>query len=367
MKVLKCKIGWLLLMLLLWSPILSAKEYTQKVKKSSSISANGLVNLSNTRGMIEVKTWNKSEVSVDVLITVNARNQSDANDVFERIRILFDNYGNNFTARTEIREMPKYSWNYVRSEYTVDYVVYMPKTCSLNLYNKFGDALISELEGTATLSVEHGNIRLTTVENQLNLNLEYGNCTVAQAANSVIKMKHGNIRLKKANDINFITSYSKINVDEAGYIKSKSINDTYKLGIVKEFRNQGKYDNIEITKVDNIIVISRYSDFKIKAIQKSADLDMVHGSVEVEKVAQGFSEILMVGERTDFRLKIEKGTEYQMDATARNASLKFPEVRKILKQKDNGDIKKVEFYVGKKVNPYSYIKARVVHGDISVR
>lgn len=367
MKKLKCKLGLLLLVLLWMSSSAMAKEFTQAVKKSSKISKHGIVDLSNTRGKIDVQTWNKNEVSIDVLITVNARNQSDANDVFERIRILFNNYGNTVSAETQIQEMSKRNWNYVRSEYTVDYVVYMPKTCNLTLFNKFGDALISELEGTASLTVQHGNIRLKTVENQLKLDLKYGNCTVAEAADSDITMSHGNIRLKKANNINFFTSYSKINVDEAGDIKSQSINDTYKLGIVKEFRNIGRYDNIEITKVENIIVVSKFSDFDIAMIQKSGDFDMTHGSVIVDEVAQGFSEILMVGERTDFQLEVAKGSDYKVDATARYANLKFPERSKVTCQDDKGDMCKVEFYVGKKVNPYSYIKARVKYGDVSVK
>lgn len=367
MKILKCKIGWFLILLIWCSSSASAKEFLLEVKKNSSISPDGQVELSNTRGKLDVRTWDKNEVSIEVLITVNARNQSDADDVFERIRIVFNNYDNIVTAQTEIQEIPRWSWNFVRSEYTVDYIVYMPITCNLSLFNKFGDALISELEGTATLSVQHGNIRLTTVKNHLNLDLKYGNCTVAKAANSDITMSHGNIRLKKANNINFFTSYSKVNVDEADDIKSKSINDVYKLGVVKEFRNIGRYDKIEISKVDNIIIVSKFTDFTIGTIRKRADFDMVHGSVVVDEVAQGFSDILMVGENTDFQLEVEKGSDYKMDATARYANLKYPKRSNIVFEDAKGNERKVEFYVGKKVNPYSYIKARVKYGDINVK
>jgi len=367
MEVRKCKFGWVMMMLLLWSPFVSAKEFTQTVKKNSSISKNGLVYLSNTQGKIVINTWDKSEISVDVLITVNARNQSDANNVFERIRILFDSGSDEFSAKTEIREMPRHSWSYVRSEYTVDYIVNMPKTCNLKLFNKFGDALISELEGRAKIKVLHGNIRLKTVESLLTLDLKYGNCTVARAFDSNITMSHGNIKMKRVNDINLLTSYSKVNVDTADYIKSQSINDTYTLGIVKEFINNGRYDDIAITKVDNIILISKFSDFKVNTIQQSANIDMVHGSVVVDEIAQGFSKIAMVGERTDFQLKIAKGSEYKVAATAQNASVMMPKVCKVVRKYDNGDLRKVEFYVGKKVNPYSYIKARVKNGDLSVR
>ena len=51
----------------------------------------------------------------------------------------------------------------------------MPRKCNLSLFNKYGDALIAELEEKATLTVEYGNIRLKTVESQLKLDLKYEN------------------------------------------------------------------------------------------------------------------------------------------------------------------------------------------------
>lgn len=367
MKALKYKLGCLIILLMLIGQSVSAKEFERSIKKSSPISSNGKVELSNTRGTIDVRTWNKNEVSIDILITVNARNLVDANEVFDRIQIKFDSYKNTVNSRTIIRDIPKWNWNYVRSEYTVDYIVYMPKKCNLFLFNKYGDALISELEGKATLSVHHGNIRVKNIERLLTLDLKYGNCTVAQAANTEVKMLHGNIRLKKAANINFATSYSKINVDEAEDIKSTSVNDIYRLGVVQEFRNVGKYDKINIQEVDNIIAFSKFTDFKIDVINKHADFDMVYGSVEVAKVTEGFSDILMVGENTDFQLNVEEGSDYKMDATGRYANLKYPNVSNIICKDSKGDEQKIEFYVGKKVNPISYIKARVKYGDVNIK
>lgn len=363
----KCRIGLLILAFLIASSSLVAKEFYQEVKKSSPIKLDGTVDLSNTRGKIEVRTWEKNEVSIEVLITVNARKQSDANDVFERIKILYNTYENTVSARTQITEIPRWNWNYVRSVYTVDYIVYMPKTCHLNLYNKFGDALIEELEGTATLTVKHGNIRLKTIENRLKLDLDYGNCTVMEAANSEIRMAHGNIRLKKVENVNFLTSYSKINVDLAGDIKSKSINDTYKIGVVNEFRNIGKYDKIDIQQVKKIVVVSEFSDYKIGLLEKSADFNMLHGGVDIVKISEGFSDVFIVGEDTHFHFEVEKGSNYKMDATAQFASVKYPKVSNIVCQDNKGNERKVEFVVGKNTNPNSYIKAKVKYGDIKIK
>jgi len=361
------KIGVLLLVFMLCSNSIFAIEFFHRIEKEGKISANGLVELSNTRGKIDIETWNENRVSIEIIITVNARNQSDANSVIERISIVYSNYNDKVVAETQIHEMPRWNWNYVQSEYTVDYNIKMPKTANLNLFNKFGDAWIGDLKGKANLSIQYGNIRLKNVENQLTLNLQYGNCTVMEASDSDITMIHGKIKLKKATNINFITSYSKVNVDRADEIKSQSINDTYKLGIIKEFRNQGKYDNIELQQVQNIVVVSKFSDFEIGLLEQRGDIDMAHGTVVIDEVSQGFADIRLVGERTDFQLAIAKGSDYKMDATAQYATVQFPKKCNVVCEDKKGAEKKVEFYVGKKLNPLSYIKAKVKYGDINVK
>ena len=43
------------------------------------------------------------------------------------------------------------------------------------------------------------------------------------------------------------------------HIKSESVKGTYKLGVIKEFSKFGRYDDIEIKQVENIVVISSIS------------------------------------------------------------------------------------------------------------
>ncbi len=361
------KIGVLVLLFMFCSNTVSAIEFYHRIKKEGTISKNGLVELSNTRGKIDIETWDENRVSVEIVITVNARNQTDANSVIERISIVYTNYNDKITAETQIHELPRWNWNHVRSEYTVDYNIKMPKTANLNLFNKFGDAWIGDLKGKANLSIQHGNIRLKNVENQLTLNLQYGNCTVREVSDSDITMIHGKIKMKKATNINFVTSYSKVNIDRADEIKSQSINDTYKLGIIKEFRNQGKYDNIEIQQVQNIVVVSKFSDFEIGLLERRGDIDIAHGTVVIDEVSQSFADIRLVGERTNFQLAVAKGTDYKMDATAQYANVQYPKKCNVVCEDKKGEEKTVAFYVGKKQNPFSYIKAKVKYGDINVK
>ena len=124
---------------------------------------------------------------------------------------------------------------------------------------------------------------------------------------------------------------------------------------------------LKLSEVENIVVISEFSDIKVELVKRSADFDVKDGSVVINKVARDFSEILLVGQGANFQLKVEEKSNYKMIANARFASVNFPKISKVVCQDNKGGEQKVEVHVGEKMNPYSYIKARVKYGDISVK
>ena len=63
-------------------------EFTKNINKEFNISANGDVSLANKYGKVDLKTWSQNKVKIDITITVDARNQSNADDIFERIKII---------------------------------------------------------------------------------------------------------------------------------------------------------------------------------------------------------------------------------------------------------------------------------------
>ena len=77
-------------------------EFKKNINEEFNISADGDVSLTNKYGKVDLKTWSQNKVKIDVTITVDARNQSDANDIFERIKIQFDNGADFVKAETSI-------------------------------------------------------------------------------------------------------------------------------------------------------------------------------------------------------------------------------------------------------------------------
>jgi len=111
----------------------SHKEFVRSIKKEYEILPEGLVRLQNEHGNVQVLTWERDRVKIDVKITVFATSKSEADGVFDRVNLDFYNTKQEVEAHTNIT--PKQVWlswgsKPSKDKYAVDYKVHMPSTFS---------------------------------------------------------------------------------------------------------------------------------------------------------------------------------------------------------------------------------------------
>jgi len=346
------------------------KEYSKTIQKEFNIASDGEVRIENRHGEVNINTWEKNQVKIEVTITVNERSESDAQETFERINVDFSNGNRYVEAKTSIEsKSSRWSWwsSSDNNDYTIDYDVYMPQTNNLHLANKYGNAHVASLDGEASMEIKYGNIRMEEVTGELNLSLGYGNGTINKCRHADVNVSYGSIRIKDAGDLIVESKYSKMYLDQAGDIKSVSKYDTYEIGVIRDFRNQGKYDHVEIQSAKTIRASAKYSDFKIDEITHSADFDLAYGHVIVESLARNFSEVQILGRYTDFKIDVEDGANYKLDAVTKYAGIRYPEKMDVVYEKEKGSSKEVEGYMGGDKNTGQVIKARLDYGGIKVR
>lgn len=340
-------------------------EFSKNINKEFSISANGDVSISNKYGKVDLKTWNQNKVKIDITITVDARNQSDANDIFERIKVNFSNGSDFVNAETEINSSKKSYWGDGKGEFKINYVVHMPKSCNLNLSNKYGHSTIAEIDGKANIEVKYGDLSMDGVNNDCKVSLGYGNGTIVKAGHLTIDVKYSKIKINEAANVDVISKYSKVYIDEASDIKSTSKYDTYRLGTLQELKNEGKYDNFEISNISMINATSKYSDFNIEKLKKEGTFSLEYGNVVIGALLKNFTSLRLNGRYTDFKVNTEEGTNFSLDVSARYAGVKYPEGMEItheIEKNSNHDVKGYKGSAGA-----SLIKARLDYGGLKIR
>jgi len=345
------------------------KEFSKTINKQFPITADGTVKISNRYGKVEIKTWDNNEVKVEVVITVDAHSEDRAQDVFDRITIDFNSSRNFVSATTEIASKSGWSswWSGGSNDsYKINYEVYMPKTNKLDLFNKYGDSYVAALQGSVNLEIKYGNIQLEEIDNDVQLVLGYGNANMVSAHKLGIEVKYSKVKIGTATDIDILSKYSTITIDEAQDLRSETKYDHYYLGTVKDFHNIGKYDEVQIKLANSVRASAKYSDYIVRHLKDWADFDLEYGSASLEMLDRAFTAVEIRGRYTDYKIEVQAGTNYQLDASSRYANIRYPSEFTIVKEIKDGNDREVQGFVGDK-NQGKVIKARLNYGGIKVK
>lgn len=343
------------------------QEYSKTTKKEFPISANGKVDLTNKYGKVEVHSWDRDRVKIDVTIVVDARNESAAQEVFDRIRIDFSNDNDFVKAETSIESNSSWwgGWN-SKSEFQVNYEVYMPGSCNLRLENQYGNANVEAISGNADIQVKYGDFQLEGIGGELKVYLGYGNGTVVKARDVSAAVSYSKINLVNAQDIEFDTKYSKIFVDNGASIKADSRYDQFNMGKIHRFNCESRYGNVEIGEAESVIANSRYTDYKVEKLNEGADFDIEYGGLKVNKLAKGFSNVNLKGKYSDFKIYVEPGASFTLDGNTNYAGIAYPTDMNVEYEKEKGTSHEVRGHVGTQ-GARSSIKADLDYGGLRVR
>lgn len=350
---------------------LDRREFSKTIKKEFDITATGTTAIYNKYGKVEIKTWDRNRVKVDVRIIVNASSEGDAQRVFDRININFYNKSNYVKAETEIEPIKKSWWDSWmgssnESDYTINYEVFVPPTNNLELGNKYGDSFVADLKGRVKVNVKYGNFKIQSVDNDADVVLAYGNGSLLSVKALTSEVAYGKFDCLEAANVDVTSKYSRLRFDKANNIISISKNDTYEIKEVNELRNEGKYDNFQIGIAKDVIVVSKYTQVNVDRVTNLLDLNLSYGGASVEEVARNFTSVNLVGSHTDYSLGIESGANFKLDASADYGNVNYPRALSVSREIDKGTSHEVQGHLGSQ-SARGTITARLNHGGLKVK
>lgn len=342
------------------------REFSKTIKKEFEINADGTTGIYNKYGKVNIRTWDRNRVKVEVMIVVNASNEEVAQSIFDRIDIDFSNSSNYVSAKTEITSSSKSWWkdNNNKADYSINYEVWMPPRNQLELETSYCDSKVAPLESSANVKVKYGNLIMEGLKEDLNLSLAYGNGTVNRVGNAIIESAHCTLSLLEAKDVDITSKYSTVIVERGGDIRSSTKYDTYKLGQIGEFRNAGKYDNLEVQKAESIYLDSDYTHFFARSVSKDLDIEVSYGDVTIEEISKGFSDANLLGQYSDFKIGVAGDADFELDANATYAGIGYPRDLTIVYEKEKMNAHEIKGHIG---NSGGLIKARLKYGALKVR
>jgi hypothetical protein len=344
-------------------------EYNKTVKKEFAISSNGTVYLANKYGKVDVKTWDRNRVKLDIRISVRTNSESNAQKVFNRININFSNTSDLVKAITEIEPKKSNSifggWGNDKSDYTIDYEVYLPVSCQLELSNKYGDVYVDKMNAPIKLNIAHGSFKMDGSSDDVRVDVKHSNGTLGAGKNVYFSIKHSNLKLLRAEDVEFSSKHSNITIEKANSIRCSSKYDNYIIESAREIRNSGKYDNFEIGSVDEISVSAKYTSVKALKVNKSIDFNMEHGGGSIRKLSSDFTDVQLDGRHSDFRIGVEDGATFQLEALGEYAGIRYPSELTTTYEVEKGSKHEVKGYMGSS-SASKKIRAGLSYGGLRI-
>ncbi len=218
--------------------ILQSGDVQEKIKtysKSYPAEANDKLQIENKYGRVNINTWTKNEVKVDVQIKGDASDDETAQKFIDAINVSDSKDGNTISFRTVFGNNSGSIWNLFNNmnnhrKIEVNYTVYMPSTMSLEMNNRYGAVVLPSLSGKVTINNAYGSLNAKSLTNPSNeLNFKYYEVSIEELAGGEINLSYGSLKLGSVGRLEANVNYAPIDIGKLA--SSGSLNVRYGGGI----------------------------------------------------------------------------------------------------------------------------------------
>jgi len=314
------------------NPVMAGGDkWTQRsrtLEETVAISNTATVEITNKYGRIQIDTWDKDSLSIEVNITAQARNFDKVSRIMDRISIDMNTSSEDFMIfRTEIGNGKRGSgilsflqdlWDNTSDltnsllntqNVTVDYMVYLPESVKLTLENKFGDVLLPTVKGALRTDIEHGDLRAKEIWDARDISAKYGKLDIKH-------LRQGNLSL----------SFVDVVIESADNLQIESRSCNINLEEVKNIELDAHYDDLYIGSAESISGSQVSTDLRVRNLSESIDITSKYGSVNVSHVEPKVKNVSLNGNYTDYSLGFQPAASYEFNVSLKdNDKFYYPE------------------------------------------
>ncbi len=334
---------------------------TKEIQKQFYVSSETQIEISNKYGKIELNTWDKDSVVIEIQIRVEEKKLSKLEKAIDAIKFDFTHNQHFLIVKTIVdqnmsglgKEILKFKETILQSDgnMQIDYTVWLPENNELKVDNKFGDIFIGDYRGDVELNLSNGNLKSHDFEGKLELTLNFAEATI----NSI---NTGNL------DCNF----SEIYIKQAESLRIKSKSTKFEIPEIKELDAESRRDNFRIRTIDRLEASGSFSNFRINELTDRINLKVDYGDLDIDKTAADFSSIYIEAKSTDINLHFDETSKFNFEITHTKSDLGFSnklkiEVEKTIDEKEK-TVEMVGYFGAKATNTKLNIRAN--SGEINI-
>ena len=286
---------------LMMNPGLQAQDRDvseRSVSNSYKVDKGCYVEIINKYGDIEVSTWEKDSVRIDVVIRAISEKSSWRFEMLDYIGIDFAATRGFVIAETTWKEdasfWRKNSYNMTKelgsNRIEVNYVVHMPSTMPLEIENRFGNVFMGNHEGELEVEIHHGDFRARDLKNLRKLDMRYGKVKIRSIEKGEIELSSG----------------SSLDLDEAGEVMITSSSSDLEIDKIDVLNISSRHDDISLNRPKTINGSFSLSNLRIHHLKTELNAECKFGTVRIQEIGEEVERIDIQGNKTDVIINVPK-------------------------------------------------------------
>lgn len=326
------------------------EKVSKKVSKRYGLTVDGKLRIENKYGHINLNGWDKDEVSIEALISVNHRKKENADELLRRINPIFKDAGDFVTIGYEIAEKSD-NWftnffekanpfDYDRSNIQIDYTIYLPSKAELTVNNTFGDVVVDNWQGKLRAVLEHGDLWINQDLNKADITMRYGKLRAKHIGFGSFDLRNGSLIMNGGTSIRLNSSGTEM-----------------ELGAIKSLELYSNKDEIDLEEVGTVYGTLKFSTLELERLMTSVDLNMKIADFRVSGILGDDTDIAITQESSEVSLNIS-GFSHGFNATLEQGLVRLP------KSYDNIDSKMLD--KGKKLREINATYGSSLQGKVSI-
>jgi hypothetical protein len=301
----KRKFKLLFVLVLALQGVVHAGEYDKKVHRDFPKAQITALNVINKFGSIEIHDSGGNLVTVDASVTVKDVSESKARQLLDLIIIDIETIGSVLKVETVIKD--NFS---TKGNFTINYKINIPKDRDLTVNNKYGNLVLTDLEGQGHFTIAYGNIAA-------------GNINHKGSSPVWLDLSYGKADLGSVSDLKGLIKYSKAFIGTAGKMELETKYSGLDVKKMNDLHLESKYDGIRIGEISGISANSKYTNYIIEKLTRQFTLNTEYGSVRIDQVGPDFSSINITNSYGGVTIGLN-GLDYRLDAECEYCDVKYP-------------------------------------------
>jgi len=299
-------------------PSVSCGQFTEtkEIKKEFKVTPETQIEIFNKYGKVELNTWDKDSVIIEVEIKVEEKKLSKLEKSIDEIEFDFTHNQHFLIAKTLIgqnksslgKELLKLKETVLQSDgnMQIDYTVWLPASNELIVENKFGDIFIGDYRGNVKITLSNGNLKSHDFEGKVDLNLSFVDATINTIKTANLNCNFSELYIKKAASLNIISKSS-----------------TFEILEIKDLEAESRRDRFRIRLIDMLEAKSSFSNFRLNELTDRLKIIADYGDLDIEKTAVNFSNIYIESRSTDINLYLDEASKFDFEITHIKSELDF--------------------------------------------